>query len=206
MNDHMPDDYGYLDAEPTWASSYLWGPVKEILGRETGERRAIEIGCGNGAAANMLSELGYEVVGVDPSESGIGQARKAYPHLTFSARSAYDNLKGEFGTFPVVMSLEVIEHCFSPREFIKAFFDLLSDGGVGVLSTPYHGYLKNIALAIFGKFDSHFSPLWDGGHIKFFSVSSLRELLIEAGFSKIEILRIGRIPPLAKSMIAIVRK
>jgi 2-polyprenyl-6-hydroxyphenyl methylase/3-demethylubiquinone-9 3-methyltransferase len=37
-----------------------------------------------------------------------------------------------------------------------------------VISTPFHGYWKNIALAVSGKFDDHFTALWNGGHIKFF--------------------------------------
>jgi hypothetical protein len=37
-----------------------------------------------------------------------------------------------------------------------------------IITTPYHGYLKNIALSVSVKFDHHVNPLWDGGHIKFF--------------------------------------
>jgi 2-polyprenyl-6-hydroxyphenyl methylase/3-demethylubiquinone-9 3-methyltransferase len=75
-----------------------------------------------------------------------------------------------------------------------------------VLSTPYHGYLKNLALAVSGKMDAHFTALWDHGHIKFWSRATLATLLREAGFSRVEFLRVGRIPPLAKSMIAVARK
>jgi len=48
--------------------------------------------------------------------------------------------------------------------------------------------------------------LWEGGHVKFFSIGTLGSLLAEVGFNDIHFIRIGRIPPLAKSMIAIVRK
>jgi 2-polyprenyl-6-hydroxyphenyl methylase/3-demethylubiquinone-9 3-methyltransferase len=34
---------------------------------------------------------------------------------------------------------------------------------MGFLSTPDHGYLKNLALALSGKIDSHLSALWDDG-------------------------------------------
>ncbi|MFN3682011.1 MAG: hypothetical protein ACK4VP_08235, partial [Nitrospira sp.] len=76
-------------------------------------------------------------------------------------------------------------------------------GGVAIVSTPYHGYWKNLALALSGKMDAHFTALWDHGHIKFWSIRTLRQLLQEAGFSEIRFLRVGRIPPLAKSMIAV---
>ena len=81
---------------------------------------------------------------------------------------------------------------------------LIAPGGIGVASTPDHGYLKNLALALAGKMDSHFTALWDGGHIKFFSMTTLGALLRELGAKEINFKRVGRIPHLAKSMIAII--
>ena len=54
--------------------------------------------------------------------------------------------------------------------------------------------------------DRHFTALWEHGHIKFWSIATLAELLREAGFKDVRFLRVGRIPALAKSMIAIARK
>ncbi|HKK16068.1 MAG TPA: methyltransferase domain-containing protein, partial [Gammaproteobacteria bacterium] len=85
-------------------------------------------------------------------------------------------------------------------------YELLEPGGVAIISTPYHGYFKNLAISIFNKWDKHFSSLWDGGHIKFFSVKTLTLLLRETGFKNIRIYKAGRIPVLAKSMIAVVEK
>jgi 2-polyprenyl-6-hydroxyphenyl methylase/3-demethylubiquinone-9 3-methyltransferase len=104
------------------------------------------------------------------------------------------------------VSLEVVEHLFDPPSFAKTLFDLVEPGGLAIVSTPYHGYWKNLAISLTGKFDSHFTALRIGGHIKFWSIHTLRTLLIEAGFTEIEFLRVGRIPVLAKSMIAIARK
>ncbi len=81
-----------------------------------------------------------------------------------------------------------------------------SQGGAAVVSTPYHGYWKNLALAVSGKMDAHFTALWDHGHIKFWSEKTLRVLLEEAGFRDIRFRRVGRVPALAKSMIAVARK
>jgi len=184
----------------------LAGDAAHRRGRDWPEKRAFEIGCGNGAVANLLSTLGFEVTGIDPSESGIAVARSAYPHLRLAVADAYDDLASRYGTSLLVMNLEVIEHCFYPRKFAQTFFDLIAPGGVGVLSTPYHGYLKNLALALAGKWDDHLGPLWDGGHIKFFSARSLQALLEEVGFQRIELIRVGRVPPLAKSLVAVVRR
>jgi 2-polyprenyl-3-methyl-5-hydroxy-6-metoxy-1,4-benzoquinol methylase len=152
----------------------------------------------------MLCGLGFDVIGVDMSEQGIAIAQKAYPRIHAQVGNVYDDLKAQYGTFPLVVSLEVIEHCMYPRLLVKTFLSLIAPGGVGILSTPYHGYWKNLALAVSGRMDQHFLPLWDGGHIKFFSIATLRELLAEQGAQDVKFLRVGRIPALAKSMIAIV--
>jgi len=207
MEHEVSTEYRYTVGGPTWSNRYIWSPVCEILAsNDIPDKRVFEIGCGNGATANMLSMLGYDVSGVDPSESGIQVANKEYSHLKLFLGNAYDDLAAIYGTFSVVISLEVIEHCFYPRKFAKTFFDLLSKDGLGIISTPYHGYIKNIAIAILGKMDEHFSPLWDGGHVKFFSEKTLGALLEETGFKDISFIKVGRIPLLAKSMIAVVRK
>jgi 2-polyprenyl-6-hydroxyphenyl methylase/3-demethylubiquinone-9 3-methyltransferase len=199
--------FEYSHAELTWSNHYLWPVLRRIVeARDWPERRAFEIGCGNGAIANLLSTLGFAVTGIDPSESGIAVARAAYPHLRVAVGDAYDDLAGQYGTFPLVVSLEVIEHCFYPRRLARTFHDLIERGGVGVLSTPYHGYLKNLVLALAGQWDAHLGPLWDGGHIKFFSVRTLQLLLEEVGFQQVDFIRVGRIPPFAKSLVAVVRK
>jgi len=170
------------------------------------EKRVFDLGCGNGSIAATLAEDGYEVCGVDPSVQGIAQAKAAFPHLRLEAGSAYDDLVARFGRFPVVISLEVVEHVYAPRDYARTLFDLVEPSGLALVSTPYHGYWKNLALALSGKLDNHFTALWDHGHIKFWSFRTLGLLLQEAGFEHIRFLRTGRVPILAKSMIAIVRK
>jgi len=170
------------------------------------QRRIFDLGCGNGAVAAHLSRLGYEVHGVDTSEEGIAIAKEDHPDIDLHQRSVYEPLALDFGQFPVVLSLEVIEHLYYPRKLCSTALDLLEPGGTLILSTPYHAYLKNLALALTGRLDSHFTALWDHGHIKFFSPRTLEKLLREAGFANISFRRVGRIPPFAKSMIAVAGK
>jgi 2-polyprenyl-3-methyl-5-hydroxy-6-metoxy-1,4-benzoquinol methylase len=194
----------YHNAAPTYANAYLWPALARfIASRDWPERRAFDLGCGNGATCRMIMSLGFDAIGVDTSESGIAIARASGvgAHLG----SAYDDPAAEYGRFPLVVSLEVIEHCIDPRGFAKAFLGLIAPGGAGFLSTPYHGYLKNLALALAGGMDRHFDALADDGHVKFFSIATLRGLFEQAGASDLEFQRIGRIPPLARSMVAIVR-
>jgi len=201
--------YTYSGAAASHTVGYLLGPVMKVLDQRTrsgAEKRIFEVGCGNGAVACMLAKSGYKVVGVDPSVQGIEHAKANYPGLDLRLGSTDEELAKQYGTFPFVLSLEVIEHVFLPKVFARRVYELLTPGGLAIISTPYHGYVKNLALALSGKMDAHFTALWDYGHIKFFSRKTLGCLLAEAGFRNIRFLRVGRIPMLAKSMIALAEK
>lgn len=202
--------YRYGDAANGHAHAYLLPTLKAELAtffqKSSHQPRLFDLGCGNGSVGAQLASDGWAVTGVDPSSEGISVAQKAYPHLRFEQGSAYDDLASKYGRFPVVISLEVVEHVYAPRDYARTLFDLVEPGGTAMVSTPYHGYLKNIALAVTGKMDGHFTALWDNGHIKFWSIQTLTTLLSEAGFESIRFQHVGRVPQLAKSMIAIARK
>ena len=108
--------------------------------------------------------------------------------------------------FDSITCVEVIEHVYAPRDVLRTLVTLLKPGGSLVVSTPYHGYLKNAAVALSGRFDHHFDPLWDDGHIKFFSRRTLAAALHDAGLVGIRISGVGQLPYLWKSMLATARK
>jgi 2-polyprenyl-3-methyl-5-hydroxy-6-metoxy-1,4-benzoquinol methylase len=201
-------EFVYNDDSPTWANQYLWGPLLRVLASHApAPCDVMELGCGNGATARMLAARGYRVTAVDPSTSGIAIARAgSSEQLRFEIGTTADNLSEMFGTFSVVISLEVIEHCASAREFIRSFSSLISPGGVGIFSTPYHGYLKTLAIVASGRFDRHFDALWEGGHLKFFTEEQLRKLLDEFGLTDRDFIHVGRIRPFSKSVLVTVRK
>lgn len=197
--------YAYDDARFNASHAYLMPSVTDELGKLT-PGRLFDLGCGNGSVSKACADLGWDVTGVDVSAEGIAQAARSYPDLRLEYGSAYDDLAEKYGTFDALVSLEVVEHVYDPRHYARTVASLLSDGGTAVISTPYHGYVKNLAMAVTGKMDAHFTALWDHGHIKFWSVKTMTQLLNEAGLIVDHFAYVGRIPPLAKSMIAVARK
>ena len=174
-----------------------------------GVSRLCDLGCGNGYLANRLAALGYQVVGVDASVSGIEIAtRSQTSHAEFVCSTIDRSLADQLGpeTFDVVVSSEVIEHLYRPADLLEAAHSLLRPGGYLVLTTPYHGYLKWLLLSLAGRMDKHLNPLWDGGHIKFFSAATLAEMVRGHGFNEIKFDYFGRMLGVWKSLIGIARK
>jgi 2-polyprenyl-3-methyl-5-hydroxy-6-metoxy-1,4-benzoquinol methylase len=200
--------YRWNSAAPTCAHAYLWPAVRRLLAEGVVEgraRRVFDLGCGNGAAARALATEGWEVAGVDPSQEGIDYTRAS--GLDLRVGSAYEDLAGKFGRWPFVLCLEVVEHVYFPHRLGRTLFELCGPGGLVIVSTPYHGYWKNLALSLVpGAWDRHHHPLSDHGHIKFWSERTLRALLLQAGFKTVRFNRLGRIGAIAKSMIAVAER
>lgn len=166
-----------------------------------------DLGCGNGYMAGRLAELGYTVTGVDASESGIAIARANFLQSTFVHATIDSSLRDRTGleSFDLVVSSDVIEHLYRPADLIEAAASLVKPNGRILIGTPYHGYLKNLVLSVTGKMDSHFCVNDVGGHIKFFSVKTLSELLMKHGFRDLRLSYYGRAQWLWKNMICLAR-
>jgi 2-polyprenyl-6-hydroxyphenyl methylase/3-demethylubiquinone-9 3-methyltransferase len=200
-------DYAYHSAEPAWHDDAIASHVLHVLATDTSIRRVLEAGCGNGNLSARIAARGFEVTAFDSSPSGVAHARSAYAVPRFEVGSVYDDLQEWLGGgFDACVSVEVVEHLYDPRAFVRRVFDVLRPDGLFIVSTPYHGYAKNLALALTGRMDSHFSALWDGGHIKFWSRATLTRLLHEHGFDVVDFKGVGRVPLLWKSMVITARK
>lgn len=200
------EEFVWRDTEVPESHQYLVSPTVKVL-RDRRARVVLDLGCGNGSFSALLQSQNFLVVGCDASASGIALARQAHPTVDFLEHDISNPLPASFaGAYDAVVSLEVVEHLMQPRHLVARAYNALRPGGVLILSTPYHGYWKNLALAFTNKFDAHWHPLRDFGHVKFFSRRTLSQLVCEAGFSVRDFIRVGRIPVLACSMILVAVK
>jgi 2-polyprenyl-3-methyl-5-hydroxy-6-metoxy-1,4-benzoquinol methylase len=175
------EDYS-LAPDPSHRPMYLADVLRSLEIIPKGAK-ILDAGCGGGDFSIGLSEAGYDVYGSDMSQSGINTA-EALGIGTFKQASVYDNLAAPFSLicFDAIVSIEVVEHLYSPKTFARRLFESVSSGGIVIISTPYWGYLKNIVISVSGRMDRSLTALWEGGHIKHFSKDTLGKLMVEQGF------------------------
>lgn len=167
-------------------------------------KKVLDAGCGVGFFTNAIYEAGFESVGMDISEKAISEAHLKYPGIQFQCNALDTRWPFEDGSFDVVFSTEVIEHIHGIYEMFAEMNRVLKKEGMLILTTPYHGLIKNLGIMLFG-FDRHFNNI-EGGHIRFFTKKFLNKLLDMFGFEVLEIKYIGRIRPIAKSIYMVARK
>lgn len=183
------------------ANRFILTPVQRLL-KLSNANKVLDLGCGNGYLTGCLSKRGYEITGCDYSHSGISLAKIQFPNVHFFQQDISQPLPTvHLAAYDAVISTEVIEHLLLPRKLMENALNALKSNGTLIISAPYHGYLKNLALALTNGFDQHWHPLRDYGHVKFFSKKTLINLFEEFNLRDIHFETVGRVPAFARSMI-----
>lgn len=165
--------------------------------------RILDYGCGDAVMVQFFHGLGYQVEGIDISQVVISNNQKKYPHLNFKLITPDTPAPYPDQSFDVIFCSEVIEHLYDVSFAFSDFDRLLRPGGRLILTTPYHGLLKNLVIACF-FFETHYKLTWQ--HIRFFTKKSLTEMCLNHDFIPERWWRVGRIGPIARSFFVSCRK
>jgi len=163
--------------------------------------RVLDVGCGEGRLTAELAQVGYAVIGVDLAEEPLRRAREQHPGLDV-------RLVGEDGQWPLadasfdaVWAGETIEHVLDTSGWLSQVRRVLRSGGSLLLSTPAHGRLAMLALALSARrFDEHFDPRSD--HVRFYTSRTLARLLADFGFEQIDVRGAGGVPGARRVLLA----
>ena len=177
--------------------------LRRFGGNRPDPSRALDAGCGNGAFVEFFVSLGFETYGMDLSENVATHVRQRCPTATIRSGSLEEPLPFPPAHFDIVWSSEVLEHLFDVQAALSEFGRVTKDGGLLILTTPYHGLVKNALITLRG-FDRHFEVT--GPHLRFFSQRSLRACLIKAGLRPLWWTGAGRCWPVYKSFFVVARK
>lgn len=163
----------------------------------------LDVGCGRGEFCDFFARQGFRAEGTDISQAAVKYAQEHYPGSTFHACPVEDLLPARAGAFDAAFSSEVIEHLFDVGAYLLAINHLLKPGGTLVLTTPYHGLVKNIVIDML-NYSSHYDPM--GQHIRFFDRKGLDRCLRSFGFEPVHWWGYGRPWPMWKSFFVVSRK
>jgi 2-polyprenyl-3-methyl-5-hydroxy-6-metoxy-1,4-benzoquinol methylase len=163
-------------------------------------QRVLDVGCGEGAFTAALASAGAEAVGIDVAEEPLRRARLLHRQLDLRLVGSDGEWDLADASFDVVWAGEVIEHVFDTAAWLSELRRVLRSGGSLLLSTPDHGPLKMLALALSRRaFASHFEPR--GDHLRFYSRSTLTRLIEDFGFSEVEVVRAGGPPGARRTLL-----
>jgi 2-polyprenyl-6-hydroxyphenyl methylase/3-demethylubiquinone-9 3-methyltransferase len=181
--------------------AFLLGHVKAADAARGSRPRVLDVGCGEGRFAAELARRGFPVVGVDVADEPLRRARAREPALELLIVPAEGHWPLADASFDVVWAGETIEHVADTVGWLSEVHRVLRAGGRLLLSTPAHGRLKMLTLALSAtRFDRHFDPRAD--HLRFYTRRTLARLLADLGFGEIEVRGAGGIPLAPRLLLA----
>jgi len=157
-----------------------------------GVKQILDIGCAMGGYGKALKEERPDVV-----LTGV----ELNPVMAASASRYYDRVfdcpvedAGITGAFDLINCGDILEHLQDPWQTLRYLHGLLNKGGYLVLSIPNVGHWSVVKALLRGYFQYVPLGLLCIGHLRWFTESSLRTALEQAGFA-IEVFQRQEIPP-----------
>jgi len=174
------------------------------------ELRILDAGCGAGAgiAAARLRHPGWVVTGIERDPRLAERARSFCDRvLEGDLREILPRLAEEGERFDALVFGDVLEHLPEPVEALRAARRLAASDAMLLASVPNVGHLSVLRDLLHGRFDPIPAGLCDVGHLRWFTRTSLREALEEAGWSSIRVDReAGAPPPEPDGLLALARR
>lgn len=143
--------------------------------------RFLDVGCNIGMLLRLARKRGWQVVGVEPSPSLAGLARKNGFDVYNCFLHQVPDYENE--TFDVVAFSDVFEHIAEPIPFLNEAARLLKDDGVLYVKVPNAKWsiFKQKGLALIGRRPDQ--GLWDAyEHVVHYTQDSLVRMLKAGGF------------------------
>lgn len=155
--------------------------------------RVLDIGCGSGVLARAISKYGKKVA-IDGIEPNICAAELAKPHYRTIKIGYAENFFYEIknSTYDYIVLADVIEHIADPYIFLKNLLGVVPKSTKLLISIPNIAF-GGIRLSLLnGNFDYVDSGLLEKTHLRFFSLTSIKELIFKLGLNIESVLLLQR--------------
>ena len=142
--------------------------------------RVLELGPGLGHVARLARRRDLTWVGLEASLSCLPGLREA---VSAVAVLDLENLQRLPRGFDVVVAADTLEHLARPGDMLQLIHRALAPGGMLLLSVPNVANVYVRLNLLFGRFPYADRGILDRTHRYFFTATSLRTMLGEAGFA-----------------------
>ena len=173
-------DYSYTSSNSKVSRNHWRNYAKDVSNKLKLKQgsKIVEVGSNDGFLSKQFKDLGYDVIGVDPSHH---MARLAFELSikTYSVMFEAENskkIRSDFGQADLIVANNVFNHTNDASDFLGGVVSLLSEDGIYVYELPYwYNTIKD------KKFDQIYHE-----HVSYYTVKSSYELLKKFGLEIID--------------------
>ena len=184
-------NYQYFE-DVNWGLLRLWGGRKDL--------DVLDVGCGFATTSQHIEKRGNRVTGIESSAEAVAVARTRVSEV-IHADLQNQPLAGR--RFDVIIFADVLEHLAWPIGVLRAYLDLLKDGGSVIVSLPNVGLWSVRLNLLLGRFRYEETGVVDRTHLRFFTRRTAREMIESTG---LEIIRRTYNPGLVRPFVPLAKK
>ncbi len=159
--------------------------IEEIRKHALPASRVIELGCSGGETGRLMKQhlaiSYYAGIEIFPPAAARAQAHLDRVYTADFERTPPEDLGLVKDDFDLALALDVLEHLYNPWDALYRLGRLVRPGGHVVMSLPNTQNITVLLGLSGGAFAYERAGLLDATHIRFFTLSSLHELVQGAG-------------------------
>jgi SAM-dependent methyltransferase len=145
-------------------------------------RHVLEVGCGEGELGQLLRRRGHRVTGIELASDVAERARQRLDHVV-TADVERDGFPFPSESFNAILFADVLEHLVDPWRVLREAVEVLTENGVVAASIPNVQNLDVLRRLLCGRWDYRERGILDIGHLRFFTLATIRALFAQAGLT-----------------------
>jgi SAM-dependent methyltransferase len=165
---------------------YYTGSRPEVAALVPGGcQRVLEVGCGTGQLGRLLTSRGHHVSGMELIPEVAEEARKWLDHV--ETANVEEGFPFPHESFDTIIFADVLEHLVDPWRVLREAAELLLPGGRVIASIPNLQHMDVITGLVRGRWRYRDRGITDIGHLRFFTLETIRDLFNRAGLQLVHV-------------------
>lgn len=149
-------------------------------------KKILEFGCAEGLLGQEIKRRQKcRVVGIEVDEQAAAKARKRLDDVYCGDATELIDIIDQ--KFDCIIGGDVLEHLDDPWSFLKGLREIATPGATLLLSIPNIANWAIIADLLQNRFDYAYIAITCAGHLRFFTRSTIKDMLEIAGWSVVGI-------------------
>jgi 2-polyprenyl-3-methyl-5-hydroxy-6-metoxy-1,4-benzoquinol methylase len=153
-------------------------------------RRVLELGAAAGHMTRALVAQNCRITTVEHDEDAARQLKSIADEVIvgdLNDPTIFDDVKP---VFDVLLAGDVLEHLIDPQDVLNRAIQLVKSGGLIVLSIPNVAHADVRLSLLLGKWNYRPWGLLDDGHLRFFTLDNIKNMVRNAGLVITEMRRV----------------
>jgi 2-polyprenyl-3-methyl-5-hydroxy-6-metoxy-1,4-benzoquinol methylase len=148
-------------------------------------KNVLETGCSTGFLSKLIAGDATRVVGIEIDEEAAEMARQSCQRVLSCNLDSPEWVRQVGEMFDLVTYGDVLEHLANPLAVLRQTRELLVPGGRVLICLPNIAHWTIRAKLLAGNFRYQSIGILDFTHMRFFTVETAKEFIVDAGYRTI---------------------